>query len=96
MQLDQLNRRDFIVLTRWRLRRVAARLANAQQSEKLFKIGYLAFLRGEDSDTVLQRLSRTGLQAGPEFARRFAFRRWTSEATAATGRGVWFEQFRTS
>ena len=63
MQFDQLNRRDFIVLLAggsagWPL------VANAQQSEKLFKIGYLAFLRGEDSDTVLQRLSELGYRQG--------------------------------
>ena len=63
MQFDQLNRRDFIVLLAggsagWPL------VANAQQSEKLFKIGYLAFLRGEDSDTVLNRLSDLGHRQG--------------------------------
>ena len=63
MQFDQLNRRDFIVLLAggsagWPL------VANAQQSEKLFRIGYLAFLRGEDSDTVLQRLSELGYSEG--------------------------------
>lgn len=63
MQFDQWNRRDFIVLlggvsAGWPL------VANAQQSGKLFRIGYLAFLRGQDSETVLQRLSELGYSAG--------------------------------
>jgi putative ABC transport system substrate-binding protein len=63
MQLDQLNRRDFIVLlgagsAGWPL------VANAQESGKVYRIGYLAFLRGQDSETVLQRLSELGYSEG--------------------------------
>jgi putative tryptophan/tyrosine transport system substrate-binding protein len=63
MQLDQLNRRDFIVLlgagsAGWPL------VANAQESGRVYRIGYLAFLRGQDSETVLQRLSELGYSEG--------------------------------
>jgi putative tryptophan/tyrosine transport system substrate-binding protein len=63
MQLDHLNRRDFIALlgagsAGWPL------VANAQESGKVYRIGYLAFLRGQDSETVLQRLSELGYSEG--------------------------------
>jgi ABC-type uncharacterized transport system substrate-binding protein len=71
MQLDQLNRRDFIVLlgagsAGWPL------VANAQESGKVYRIGYLAFLRGQDSETVLQRLSELGYSEGQNV--RFDYR----------------------
>jgi putative tryptophan/tyrosine transport system substrate-binding protein len=71
MQLDQLNRRDFIVLlgagsAGWPL------VANAQESGKVYRIGYLAFLRGQDSKTVLQRLSELGYSEGQNV--RFDYR----------------------
>lgn len=71
MQLDQLNRRDFIVLLSagsagWPL------VANAQESGKVYRIGYLAFLRGQDSETVLQRLSELGYSEGQNV--RFDYR----------------------
>ncbi len=71
MQLDQLNRRDFIVLlgagsAGWPL------VANAQKSGKVYRIGYLAFLRGQDSETVLQRLSELGYSEGQNV--RFDYR----------------------
>jgi putative ABC transport system substrate-binding protein len=57
-----MRRREFIILlggaATWPL------VANAQQSGQLFRIGYLAFLRGQDSETVLQRLSELGYSEG--------------------------------
>jgi putative ABC transport system substrate-binding protein len=38
--------------------------ANAQQAGKLFGIGYLSLLPGDDSDTVLQRLHELGYSEG--------------------------------
>jgi hypothetical protein len=73
MQLDQLNRRDFIVLfgagsACWPV------VANAQESGKVYRIGYLAFLQGQDSETVLQRLSELGYSEGTKCALRLPFR----------------------
>jgi putative tryptophan/tyrosine transport system substrate-binding protein len=65
-----MNRRNFIVLLGGSVAWPA--VANAQQSGKLFRIGYLSFLRGQDLETVLQRLTELGYSEGQNL--RFDFR----------------------